>query len=219
MGQISDGLTFIHSHNEVHRDLKPTNSFIFPRSFLIVVLYSSEQDAWKIADFGFSTDRSSKTTMLTEQGRGTTCYRAPELLAIVPTFNDRVDIWALGCILFELAIKKRAFIADWHVAQHAQQGLKLSIELPDSVELANRTLLTNIVREMLRINSKRRPDASELRESFQLLSERGALSAFTVHGDYFLSKICRPVSSDESDEPESDTEEPGLPYVLFDLIF
>jgi len=138
---------------------------------------------------------------------------------MVPTFNDRVDIWALGCILFELAIKKRAFIADWHVSQHAQQGLKLSIELPDSIELANRTLLTNIVREMLRINSKKRPGASELRESFHLLSERGTSSAFTVQGDYFLSKICRPLSSDEPDELESDIENVGLPYVLFDLIF
>jgi len=219
MAQITDGLTFIHNQNEVHRDLKPTNSFIFPGSFLILVLYSSEQDAWKIADFGFSTDRSSKTTMLTEQGRGTTSYRAPELLAMVPTFNDRVDIWALGCILFELAIKKRAFIADWHVSQHAQQGLKLSIELPDSIELANRTLLTNIVREMLRINSNKRPCASELRESFHLLSERGTSSAFTVQGDYFLSKICHPLSSDEPDEPESDIENVGLPYVLFDLFF
>src|SRR5271170_1771242 len=97
-------LAFIHSQKEIHRDLKPQNSFIFLRWFLIIVLYSAAQDTWKIADFGFSTNRSSKTTMVIQKGRGTPSYRAPELLTFtnVATFNDRVDIWALGCILFEL---------------------------------------------------------------------------------------------------------------------
>jgi len=33
MRDISDGLAFIHKHMEVHRDIKPTNSMSFPRSF------------------------------------------------------------------------------------------------------------------------------------------------------------------------------------------
>jgi hypothetical protein len=39
-------------------------------------------------------------------------------------FNDRVDVWALGCILFELVSRKKAFRDDWDVLECARQNVK-----------------------------------------------------------------------------------------------
>lgn len=50
--------------------------------------------------------------------RGTGGYRAPELLVITPAFTKKVDIWALGCILYELLMSQKAFTDDWTVWDH-----------------------------------------------------------------------------------------------------
>lgn len=52
---------------------------------------------------------------------GTPCYISPELCEGKP-YNQKSDIWALGCVLYELASLKRAFEAAVHKAQ-----IKLSL--------------------------------------------------------------------------------------------
>jgi Protein kinase domain/Ankyrin repeats (many copies) len=48
-----------------------------------------------------------------KDGRGTSGYRAPELLGGTCEFNARSDIWALGCIMYELESGRRVFAHDW----------------------------------------------------------------------------------------------------------
>lgn len=77
-----------------------------------LVLFSSEDRRWKITDFGFTTEGSSKRVVVTTYSRGTTCYRAPELLCDSPIYTNKVDIWAFGCIAYEVLTGKRAFSGD-----------------------------------------------------------------------------------------------------------
>lgn len=147
---------------------------------------------------------------MTETARGTASYRAPELLNELRTFSDKVDIWALGCILFELSVKKKAFSSDWDIHEHATRKHKLFIVLPESIESPARKFLKNLIHEMLKINSKQRPTASELHRSFNILSERGA-NALTIDNDIFLAKISQRSSGHKTNEPESDIDH-GLPY-------
>jgi len=91
LSDISSGLIYIHNHRTVHRDLKPNN-----------VLYSDSERCWKIADFGACAEGSSNALYVTSNGRGTSGYRAPELLRNQYTYNNKADIWGLGCILYEL---------------------------------------------------------------------------------------------------------------------
>ena len=62
----------------------------------------------KISDFGISKVLSSKSKAMSVVG--TPCYISPEVCEHSP-YNQKSDIWAVGCILYELMTLKRAFEA------------------------------------------------------------------------------------------------------------
>jgi len=88
--QIFKGLEELHQKNIVHRDLKPEN------------ILKTSKDYVKIADFGSSKflDNSQKNTPYIVSRY----YRAPELLLCVTNYSFKIDIWAAGCIVAELAL-------------------------------------------------------------------------------------------------------------------
>lgn len=53
----------------------------------MAVLYSRGQDAWKLADFGTAAEGTSQGTYTTDYARGTTSYRAPELIRNKGVYN------------------------------------------------------------------------------------------------------------------------------------
>ncbi|XP_004249886.1 serine/threonine-protein kinase ATG1t isoform X2 [Solanum lycopersicum] len=90
MKQIGAGLEVLSMHHIIHRDLKPEN----------ILLSTMETDPiLKIADFGFS--RLLNPNDLAETVCGSPFYMAPEILEF-KKYDDKVDMWSLGAILFEL---------------------------------------------------------------------------------------------------------------------
>ena len=88
--QICLGLKEIHSKNIIHRDLKPENIFM------------NKNNEIKIGDFGISKELNSyKTFTKTNKNLGTLYYTAPEILKN-SKYNNKADIWSLGCIIYEL---------------------------------------------------------------------------------------------------------------------
>lgn len=167
-------------------------------------MYLAERKLWKIADFGFSTETSSRTTTFTEHSRGTSSYRAPELIAEVSTFSNKVDIWGMGCILYELAVKEKAFEHDWSVRQYATKKLKLVVRL-EYFFSDIKTLLTNLIHEMLQVNPRTRPNAQELHALFVILIDASSIP--TLESDnLLLSKIRQPLQ----DDSESSTDQPTV---------
>ena len=109
--QIADALQSAHEKRVIHRDLKPANVKVTPEGRV------------KVLDFGLAKafgaeaeDLQSSptlTSMGTEDGRilGTPTYMSPEQARGKPV-DKRTDIWAFGCVLYELLVGQRAFEAD-----------------------------------------------------------------------------------------------------------
>lgn len=88
--QICSALDHAHAHGIVHRDLKPSN------------LLRAKDGKIKLADFGIARD--SDATALTAAGKtvGTFAYMAPEQIRGAPPVSAKTDLYALGCVLFQL---------------------------------------------------------------------------------------------------------------------
>ena len=85
----------IHSKEIIHRDLNPNNIFMH------------EDYNIKIGDFGISKHCDNTKTNV-----GTQYYKAPEIL-LGKVYNNKIDIWALGCILYELFTLENCFYCEY----------------------------------------------------------------------------------------------------------
>lgn len=94
--QLLKALAAMHAKNLFHRDIKPENCMINKDSFEL-----------KLADFG-SARTTSDTGPFTEYV-ATRWYRAPECILTSGSYGPAVDIWAVGCILYEIMTNRPLF--------------------------------------------------------------------------------------------------------------
>jgi serine/threonine protein kinase len=121
----------------------------------------------------------SSKGITTRHSRGTPCYRAPELLLVndlgTTKINNKVDIWAIGCIQYELVFHKKAFIDDYAVLDYRQQHaiFKKRFNVPkNSTSVFTdhlNTFLSDAIPKMLEVDEALRPTANELSETFSKL--------------------------------------------------
>jgi serine/threonine protein kinase len=90
------GVAYCHSKGVVHRDLKPENILIFADGSV------------KLADFGLSRELDEKYGQFTTEVI-TRWYRPPELFLRFKEYNNRIDIWSLGCIIAEMLVNTVMF--------------------------------------------------------------------------------------------------------------
>uniref|UniRef100_A0A2S2NJY9 non-specific serine/threonine protein kinase n=1 Tax=Schizaphis graminum TaxID=13262 RepID=A0A2S2NJY9_SCHGA len=108
--EIVEGLSYIHQQGIIHRDLKPVNIFIdsddhvkigdFGLATTIIQRHIPEVDSTNIQDIFVDTSQTGNI--------GTALYVAPELNILGPkaVYNEKVDIYSLGIIFFEMCHKQ-----------------------------------------------------------------------------------------------------------------
>ena len=136
---------------------------------LIVVLFSYADQRWKIADFGCTAEGTGKEMRSTENRRGTDVYRSPELL-VGGVYNNKTDIWALGCIVFEFCTKRTPFCSDYETIDWRYSIKKTrkaifedSFEWPNYPEATRaREILNRFVDQTLQLEWDDRPTCTEL---------------------------------------------------------
>ncbi|XP_075348112.1 serine/threonine-protein kinase Nek5 [Mycteria americana] len=94
--QISLGLKHIHDKMILHRDVKAQNIFL-----------SNNGKVAKLGDFGIARQLNS-TMEFAHTCVGTPYYLSPEICENRP-YNNKTDIWSLGCVLYELCALKHPF--------------------------------------------------------------------------------------------------------------
>ncbi|MFJ5901169.1 serine/threonine-protein kinase [Streptomyces sp. NPDC093064] len=132
-GQTAAGLAAAHRQNVIHRDIKPANLLIAPDGTV------------KVVDFGIARLADDTAAGLTSAGMivGTVSYLAPER-ALGTDAGPASDMYALGCVLYELLVGHPPFRADTPTAllyQHVQElpapprsmGAELPVELEQLV--------------------------------------------------------------------------------------
>lgn len=110
--QLIDGLKFLHSHNFIHRDLKPKN-----------ILLTNNKKVLKIADFGFA--KVAKGQLIKEQICGSPLYMAPEIMNN-DVYDNQSDLWAVGLILYEMLY-----------GHHPYESCKTLDELKNTINTTN----------------------------------------------------------------------------------
>ena len=147
--QIADALETAHEHGIVHRDLKPDNIKVTPDGVVKVLDFGL---AKAVADDAASPDLTHSPTGAVGGTRdgiilGTPAYMSPEQ-ARGQRVDERTDIWAFGCVLYEMLTGRVAFsgatLSDTIVAilEHEPDGA-----LPNATPDAIRRMLQHCLRK------------------------------------------------------------------------
>ncbi|XP_078222394.1 serine/threonine-protein kinase Nek1 isoform X10 [Callithrix jacchus] len=174
--QICLALKHVHDRKILHRDIKSQNIFL------------TKDGTVQLGDFGIARVLNS-TVELARTCIGTPYYLSPEICENKP-YNNKSDIWALGCVLYELCTLKHAFEAG------SMKNLVLKIisgSFPP-VSLHYSYDLRSLVSQLFKRNPRGRPSVNSILEkgfiakriekflSPQLIAEEFCLKTFSKFG-------------------------------------
>ncbi len=149
---LISALYYLHNMNPaiIHRDIKPENLLVGNNGQL------------KLTDFGGSNYLEGGNVRYTTCG--TQIYHSPEML-LKKGYDTRVDIWAIGILIFELMVGRPPFKAD---AQHSMEDniVNLRINWPNTMNL----LAKNLISKILKKEPEQRPSLKEILEHQFILS-------------------------------------------------
>ncbi|CAD8141035.1 unnamed protein product [Paramecium octaurelia] len=187
--QLALCVDYMHQKGIMHRDLKPHN-----------ILCKTNTTDVLIADFGLATYIKDQKQLYYRCG--TTGYIAPEILMYkegAKMYNEKCDIFSLGVIYYQLIYNTHPF-KDPQKSGILKKNLAVDYKFDDSIKVPQSC--KDLISQMLRLNPKLRPSASQiLRHDFfneylnelsypSLISSYQDLSEQKKSGHSFNSQIC-----------------------------
>ncbi|KAK4524720.1 hypothetical protein GAYE_SCF05G2623 [Galdieria yellowstonensis] len=186
-----------HLHEQlppiIHRDIKLEN-----------IIQSNSDNCFKLCDFGSCcfdyTEITSRKERLEQeyilQKQSTFMYRAPEMIDLYGNkkLTEKVDIWALGCILYVLCYRKHPFETG-----SAVQILNGKVDIPTVPSYSSEW--RQLILDMLQVDPDKRPTASNVVRILESLQSRNSTTLF--------SNPENPCTEEEEDWAHFD-EEPSL---------
>ena len=140
---LVSSLYYLHNMTPpiIHRDIKPENLLLGNNGHL------------KLTDFGGSNYLEGKVRYTTA---GTQLYHSPEML-LKKGYDTRVDIWAIGVLIFELLVGRPPFVSD---GQHSIEDniVHGRVNWPNSMKL----LAKNLITKLLKLDPDQRPTLEEI---------------------------------------------------------
>jgi len=149
--QVCLGVLHLHSHNIMHRDIKSLN-----------ILLSNKGDQYSQIKLGDLADtKPYLNSDMNLKLAGTPLYLAPELVR-GEAYDNKVDIWALGCVLYELITLNPAFSG----STPEELFEKIENKQPKIITLPYSKKLIELCMKLLNKKKELRPHIDEIIDSF-----------------------------------------------------
>jgi NIMA (never in mitosis gene a)-related kinase len=142
--QMLLGLRYIHSLKILHRDMKTINVFL------------TDNGEVRIGDLGVAKVAQDQS-MFAQTVVGTPYYLSPELCEERP-YNEKSDVWALGCIVYEMCTKSHPFKA----TNQGALALKIIKGMYQPIPSSYSADLAQVLALMLTKDYWRRPTTGQL---------------------------------------------------------
>jgi len=166
---ICSGISYCHSIDIVHRDLKCEN------------LLMTKDNRVKVADFGFArycTDPTTGRRVLSRTYCGSAAYAAPEILKGNPYNPKMYDVWSMGCVLFIIVCASMPF-DDSNMRKMLKAQVEKKIHFPSRVRSQISDLCKKLILRMLEVDITRRATVDQCLKSDWLTAEADDIPSTT----------------------------------------